>query len=458
MSYRNLPLVRLYNREFHRKILITCAALFAFSQILFLLFIQFPQKVNFDEFHYVPSAKQFLALVPNQNWEHPPLAKEIMAVGIGILGDRPVGWRIMSTLFGSATLVGMYLWGLAIFESPEAALWVALVTLADQMLYVQARIGMLDTFMGAFIVWAMAAFCAAWTWGQGESRGGWSDQQLRILFRFCGVCLGLATACKWFGVIPWALCLILVGLIRVFQNWGVRFERPLDSDWYRPTLWAAIGPGEWALSFLALPLLVYYLTFIPFFFIHGNHTTIGDVLFGMQLRMWQGQGRVVSSHPYMSTWPQWALIRRPIWYAFDKEGRFPREWVRGVILLGNPFVIWSGVAAVAFCFFSWIRSRRREAFLILVIYAAFYLSWIVIPRKIAFYYYYYPAALVLSLALGYLFERLEKAAWASREAIWARWIYLGIAIGVFIYFFPISAALRIPANSFRRWMWFSSWI
>lgn len=451
--------MRLSNREFFRKILITCAALFAFSQILFLLFIQFPQKVNFDEFHYVPSARQFLALEPNQNWEHPPLAKELMAIGIGILGDRPAGWRVMSALFGSATLVGMYLWGLAIFGTPEAALWVAFVTLADQMLYVQARIGMLDTFMGAFIVWAMAAFCAAWTWGQGEARGGFSDRQLRFLFRFCGVCLGLATACKWFGVIPWALCLALVAGVRVLQGWNVRFEDPRDLDWYQPGQWKTIGWGEWLLSFVGLPFLFYYLTFIPFFFIHGNHTTLLDVLFKMQVRMWDGQARVVSSHPYMSSWTQWALIRRPIWYAFDKEGYPPHVWVRGVILLGNPFVLWSGAVAVLFCLLSWIRSRSREAFLICATYAAFYLSWVVIPRKIAFYYYYYPAVLVLSLALGYAFERLEKRLSGARDVIlWARWAYLGIAIGFFIYFFPISAALRIPAESFRRWMWLTSWI
>src|SRR4051794_15618530 len=94
---------------------LTCVALFALAMILFLINIQFPRNHDFDEFHYVPSAKQFLDLKVNQNWEHPPLGKELMAVSIGIWGDRPIGWRFASVLFSSLTLVGMYLWALAVF-------------------------------------------------------------------------------------------------------------------------------------------------------------------------------------------------------------------------------------------------------------------------------------------------------------------------------------------------------
>jgi dolichyl-phosphate-mannose--protein O-mannosyl transferase len=33
-----------------------------------------------------------------------------------------------------------------------------------------------------------------------------------------------------------------------------------------------------------------------------------------------------------------------------------------------------------------------------------------------------------------------------------------VAAGVFVYFFPILAALRIPGEGFRKWMWFRSWV
>lgn len=433
-----------------KRILTTCAALFVFSQILFLINIQFPRTANFDEFHYVPSAKQFLELRENQNWEHPPLAKEIMAVGIGVFGDRPIGWRYMSTLFGSLTLVGMYLLALAILRNPGSALWVALLTLVNQLLYVQARIGMLDTFMMAFIVWALACFCALWTYGRELGL-----REKRALLRLCGACLGFGVACKWFTVIPWALCIGSAIGIGVLRRWKLRFGDPLPEDFFEPEQWAEIPRREWWISLGLIPLAAYYVTFVPYFFVQGNHTTIPDVLFGMQAKMWDGQGRVVSSHPYMSTWTQWATLKRPIWYAFDREGTPPQTAVRGVILLGNPFVLWTGLLAIAYCFFSWLRTRRRDAFLILLMYGGLYFSWAIIPRKVNFFYYYYPAGMILCLALCYFFDRYERG---GTRRLWARWAYLGIAAGFFIYFFPISAALRISPDRFRDWMWLSSWI
>jgi dolichyl-phosphate-mannose--protein O-mannosyl transferase len=175
----------------------------------------------------------------------------------------------------------------------------------------------------------------------------------------------------------------------------------------------------------------------------------------MQYKMWDGQGRVVNSHPYMSTWTDWATIKRPIWYAFDKEGA-KNEFVRGVILLGNPWILWTGLIAVATCAWSWIQERKRDAFIIFTTFAAFYFSWAIIPRKVAFFYYYYPAGMVLSLALGFVFFHGERA--FTLKLNWPRWAFFAVALVVFIYFFPVSAALQIPADTFRKWMWRSSWI
>ena len=176
----------------------------------------------------------------------------------------------------------------------------------------------------------------------------------------------------------------------------------------------------------------------------------------MQKKMWEGQLRVVTAHPYMSTWTDWPLLKRPIWYAFDKEGE-KDAFVRGVILLGNPLIMWTGVLAVLVCLHDWISERRREAFLIATFYAALYLCWIIIPRKVSFYYYYYPAGMVLSFALAYVFERAERIG-PIKQVRAAGLIFLGASLAVFIYFFPILSALKIEAANFQRWMWFRTWI
>lgn len=440
--------VTLGKKIFTRRVILVCVLIYVLSQMLFLINIQFPNGHNFDEFHYVPSAKQFLEMKENQNWEHPPLGKLLIASGIAIWGDIPIGWRFMSTLFGTVTLIGMYVWALVLFGSESTAIWVVLLTVCNNMLYVQSRIGMLDTFMFAFIVWALVAFTATWQTSLDPKQG-------RKLLAVFGICMGLAAACKWFAVIPWATCLLLVVGIRVLQHWQTRFGNEGPEDWYQPTLWKGLRKRDWFLWMGVIPLLVYFTTFIPYFIIQKPPVGFWD-LFEMQRKMYDGQLRVVSSHPYMSQWPDWPLIKRPIWYAFDKEGA-SSEWVRGVLLIGNPVIMWSGLLAVCACVWSWIESRRRDAFLILVFYACFYGSWALIPRKIAFYYYYYPAGMVLSLALAYVFEQGERSS-SLKYVKWARWVFLAASFAMFVYFFPVLAALRIPSESFRKWMWFRSWI
>ncbi|MGZ3707800.1 MAG: phospholipid carrier-dependent glycosyltransferase [Bdellovibrionota bacterium] len=418
------------------------------GQILFLINIQFPKGQNFDEFHYVPSAKQFLDLKENQNWEHPPLGKELMAIGIGTFGDSPIGWRFMSTVFGSLTLVGMFLWALALFRNEKTALWVAAISVVNNLLYVQARIGMLDTFMFAFMVWGLAAFTA--TWNPELSR-----PQVRRYWGVVGMMLGLATACKWFGVIPWFTCLALICVVRILQSWKTSFAHPTTGDWYHPQLWKGLTLRDVLQLLVLYPLLIYYATFIPLLFTKGNYHFF-DIFFEMQRKMWDGQLRVVTNHPYMSNFMDWPILKRPIWYAFDKEGN---DFVRGVLLLGNPLIMWGGLLALLGCLWGWIKTRSSESFLILAFYAAFYLSWAIIPRKVSFYYYYYPAGMVLGLALAYCFSALERAKAAAAQTIETlQYTFLGLSLALFVYFFPILAALRIPADSFRKWMWFSSWI
>ena len=80
----------------------TAATLFVASCALFLVYIQFPEKLNFDEFHYIPAARRLLDFSNPKNMEHPPLGKELIAIGMAIFGDQPLGWRFMSTIFGAS--------------------------------------------------------------------------------------------------------------------------------------------------------------------------------------------------------------------------------------------------------------------------------------------------------------------------------------------------------------------
>ena len=441
-----------------RRTVTSCLILFILSLVFFLVMIQFPRGHNFDEFHYVPSAKLFLALKENSNWEHPPLGKELMAIGIAAFGDRPIGWRFMSAVFGSLTLVGMYLWGLAVFRKASSARYVAALTLFNSLLYVQARIGMLDTFMFAFQAWGLAAFFATWNPGADASRN-------RKLLAFAGCMFGWAVASKWSAVFPWLFCF---GLMVLFKLYG-HFKAPIrthsqkkskkvaavfgEDPWYSRALWSET---RWSTIFLTLgliPVVAYFVTFIPFLFIHKTPAYTWLDLIRMQLTMYEGQLRVVTAHPYMSDWLGWPWLKRPIWYAFDREGD-AGEFVRGVLLLGNPVIMWLGLPAVIYCLYRAVQARSRVAFQIGCTFLAMYLCWGIIPRKICFYYYYYPAGMTLSLALAYAMDRIELK---TRNPL-IRWLFLGACAAMFVYFFPILSGMKIEGDSYRQWMWFRSWI
>ena len=81
-----------------------------------------------------------------------------MAPSIRTFGDAPLGWRYPSVVFGSLAIVAMYLCGLALFAAQGPALATALLTLLNQMVFVQSRIAMLDVYALAFGLLGIAAF------------------------------------------------------------------------------------------------------------------------------------------------------------------------------------------------------------------------------------------------------------------------------------------------------------
>lgn len=416
----SIPLEGDYQKR--RTLWIDSIMLFLASLGFFLFNIKFPGTKNFDEFHYIPSALQWIQGIDNQNWEHPPLAKLLISVGIRLFGDEPFGWRFMSVVFGAFTLVGMYRLAYALFGEDRRAAWICTsLTIFNQLLYVQARIAMLDTFMMGFLIWSLYYFVMAIDEGVFDPK--W--------IRWSGAFMGLAIACKWFSLVPWAMCafLLLAQAIRLRSR-----PRIIDLVLY----WGIV------------PLILYYLTFVPYLFITRTPSyTVWELMTSFQARMLDGQKRVVNTHPYMSQYWDWIIMKRPIWYAFDKEGA-QEEWVRGVILLGNPAIMWGGLVAILALIVAFFRERSKSAFLILYFYFGFAFCWIAIPRKIAFYYYYYPAGMMLSLALTYWILKSKRD--------WVAFASFIITFGFFFYFFPILAALPIPGNSFMKWMWLSSWI
>ncbi|MBF5067615.1 dolichyl-phosphate-mannose--protein mannosyltransferase, partial [Salmonella enterica subsp. enterica serovar Istanbul] len=94
------------------KVVAIAVAIFVGVHLLLMIGLTTPDKIAFDEVHYVPAAKQLIAKASHEpllNPMHPPLAKEFMAASIRVFGDNPLGWRYPSVVFGALAVVAIYL-------------------------------------------------------------------------------------------------------------------------------------------------------------------------------------------------------------------------------------------------------------------------------------------------------------------------------------------------------------
>jgi dolichyl-phosphate-mannose--protein O-mannosyl transferase len=413
------------------------AAIFVAAHLLLLIGLTTPDKIAFDEVHYVPAAKQLLEKGPHQpllNPMHPPLAKEIMAVSIKLFGDNPLGWRYPSALFGALAIVAIYLCGLALFASQGAALAVAALTFFNQMVFVQSRIAMLDIYALTFDLLGLAAFIH-----------GYNRQKPEFAFGLAGLAFGLAGACKWSGFFPLGVAILMVAAVRLLQGWRTQFADPSQDDWYRPDRWPEFRTHHFALCFVIVPALAYFIAWIP---------VTGFSLSGFieaQRRIFADNSAAHPPHLYMSSWPSWPLLMRPIWYQFDKmaDGRF-----QAIIFLGNPLILWPALVALAICARDFIVARRTQALLIVAFYLGPWLAWATLPRTIGFIYYYLPSATIAALALVYVLTQGERA-----PPRWVLWAFVAAAAAGFVALLPISmASLGTSMQTYQRLMIFQSWI
>ena len=286
---------------------IIAGIIFFIAHFAMLVGVTTPEKFYFDEVHYVPAARQMLEPVmpqPMLNPMHPPLAKQLIALSIHSLGDGPLGWRYPAVLFGSLALVAVYLCGLALFAAQGPAIAATLLAFFNQMLFVQSRIAMLDIFALAFSLFAIAAFMH-----------GFRQLRPHRWFALAGAAFGLAIGCKWSGLFALAVCIVIVAAIRLMQGWRTQFADASPEDWYRPDLWPDFRAWHFAACFVLIPAAVYLATFIP---LYGF--SFREILEAQRRIFSDNTTTAIAGHTYMSSWPSWPLLVRPVWYLFDKIG------------------------------------------------------------------------------------------------------------------------------------------
>ncbi|WP_238560117.1 phospholipid carrier-dependent glycosyltransferase [Sphingomonas sp. Mn802worker] len=301
------------------------------SELIFLIRLAVPNKLVFDEVHYVPAARAMRDLAGPTNIEHPLLAKELIALSLRWFGDEPFGWRFASTVAGAATIAGVFALVQLLTGRLRASLIGAALALMSFTVLVQARIAMLDTFLAAFLLWGIVMLA-------------WSARALtrrQVHARWCAgaALLGLATACKW-----------TAGPYVAFAAFAY-----LRLRHRHPERWRGLNPLV-AVALLGIVSVgTYLLTFAPAFFYTSDPMTWSRLI-PFQLDMYARQTQVLPPHTYQSNWYTWPLMQRPIWYLYE-----PVDGVqRGIWMIGNPAIMWGGLVAVAALFWAWVKTGSAQ--------------------------------------------------------------------------------------------------
>jgi dolichyl-phosphate-mannose--protein O-mannosyl transferase len=415
-----------------RDLLVTDLApgvLFLFAILCFAPRLSVPQQYVFDEVYHAYTAGQYVAgnadayvwstHAPKEGvaymWNHPPLGILLIAGGIEIFGDDSFGWRFSAVIFGAAGIVLAWFLTLRVTKDRMVALLVAGLLLCEGLYFAQARVGMLDVF-GTFF--STAALLSLYRFLTEEQRVPWAIVRT-------GLWLGLALATKWNAAYLALFCGLVVvwKVLRVPRLWG----------------WVVLGLG-------VVPFAVYLAAYVPFFYV--GHTASEWVELQKQIYMYHT--RLTATHPWSSSWWQWPLALRPVWYWTSTlaDGRVENGFAAQNILL-----TWSFLPAVCWLAYRWRRSSA-ELTVLLIGFFGQWLPWALVPR-IAFTYHFLPA-----VPFGVLAVAMAVAA-AHRAGGWARklaWIYVALVVATFLFYYPILTGIPMSRDALAWRLWLPGWV
>ncbi|RLG58767.1 hypothetical protein DRN86_05245, partial [Candidatus Geothermarchaeota archaeon] len=312
-----------------------------------------PDKIYFDEIYYVDQgARCILNGTGDKNWIHPPLGKELIALGIKIFSDTPFAWRIIGVILASLATPAVYLISIKMFRSRKIALLSSIFLLLDPLYYAQSRIAMLDVYVFAFSTIAVL-FYVYYSF----------SERKRVFLYLSGIFFGLAISSKLPGILPYFLC-----------GTGLLVDSIRNRD-FRELCHVLV-------AYLLIPIVIYVLSYVPTLFIRG----LGFKDF-LETQNWMIRYSAwlppKKPHPYRSQPWEWPLIMRPLLSLYDVTVKEGRTYVSSISDIGNPITWFGGLIAFSTIMVDVIKKREGLAFLV----SWFLITWLpYFPMGIMLYY------------------------------------------------------------------------
>lgn len=416
----------------------------------------FMNSTYFDEIYHPRTAYEHLHMMPYYETTHPPLGKLIMSVGIAIFGMTPFGWRVMGTLFGIIMLPLMYIMLKKLFERTRYSVLGTLIFAFDFMHFSLTRMGTIDSYPVTFII---AMYMFMFLFGKRvlsivknnpeELSNRKTLRRLMVILGLSGLMFGLGAASKWISI--YAGAGLAVELLLIFI--GMYITAPKDMR-REITKFVLISCAWCVLTFVAVPVVIYTLAYLPISMVDGYPNVVKCML-DNQKYMFNYHSDLQATHPYSSNWYQWPIDYRPLWAYSAPEETVGKSMIGCISIFGNPLIFWASIAAFVYTGIVGIIKRDKKVLFLMVGLLAQFVPWMLIKRCV-FIYHFFASTPFLIIMIVYSFKDLEERFGWFKHISNAFVVLCGL---LFAAFYPVLSGLPISKTYSDTWLkWIKTWV
>ncbi|SUA32505.1 Dolichyl-phosphate-mannose--protein O-mannosyl transferase [Mycolicibacterium smegmatis] len=449
----------------------------------------------FDEKHYAPQAWQVLhndGVEDNPGYGlvvHPPVGKQLIAIGEWLFGYNGLGWRFSGAVCGVIIVMLVTRIARRISRSTLVGAIAGLLIIADGVSFVSSRTALLDVFLVMFAVAAFACLMVdrdqvrermyhAFLDGRiAETR--WGTRLGVRWWRFgAGVLLGLACATKWSGL----YFVLFFGVMTLVFDAIARKQYHVPHPW-RGMLRRDLGPAAYV--FGLIPFAVYLASYAPWF---ASETAVNRYEVGRSIgpdsilpipdalrSLWHYTHAAYrfhsnltnadgNHHPWESKPWTWPMSLRPVLYAIDNQdvpGCGAQSCVKAVMLVGTPAMWFIAVPVLGWALWRTVVRRDWRYGAVLVGYMAGFLPWFAdIDRQMYFFYATVMApflVLAIALILGDILYKPNQNPERRTLGLLTVCFYVALVITNFAWMYPILTGLPISQTTWNLQIWLPSW-
>ncbi|MFD5628649.1 MULTISPECIES: dolichyl-phosphate-mannose--protein mannosyltransferase [unclassified Streptomyces] len=432
---------------------------------------------------------------------HPPVGKYVIGLGEWMFGFNPFGWRFMTALLGTLSVLLLCRIGRRLFRSTFLGCLAGALMAVDGLHFVMSRTALLD---GVLMFFVLAAFgCLVIDRDRNRARlaaalppdeNGFVRPDAHIArtarlgwrpWRWAaGLMLGLAFGTKWnalyvllaFGAMTflWDVAARRVAGARYPYLVALRRDALITFVSTVPVVMATylISWTGWILS----PdngKGGYYRNWAVTDGRGGDFTWIPD----WARSLWHYENEVYafhvglsSPHTYQSNPWSWLVLGRPVSYFYESPAPGTdgcptdagEKCAREVLALGTPLLWWAACFAILYVLWRWAFRRDWRAGAIACGIAAGYLPWFMYQQRTIFFFYAVVFVPFLCLAVTMMIGAIIGPPGSTERRRVAGATAAGVLVLLiawnFIYFWPIYTGQAIPIDSWRSRMWLDTWV